>query len=138
MLLTLRWPAFTLEYDLGTGATVSRFPAGEWSGSAPVAEDSFHGKALGITPERHRFLHELLHHLVGIAFGFGCSPVVWRDAMHFPQAEGKTPTGVQETYLTAEIEEWIVTALTYRACWQLHESRRRNRHGTLLRRRDGG
>lgn len=124
------WPALTLKHDTATGWTNTRYPDGHTSGCAPVPEDAFHAEALGITPERHRLVHELLHHLVGFAFGYVGSPVIWKDAHGYDQSvavivsEGETVTLPESAkpYLTAEIEEWIVTAYTYALYGKPHDA----------------
>lgn len=121
------WPALTLEHDTATGWTNTRYPDGHTSGCAPVPDDALHAEALGITPERHRLVHELLHHLVGLAFGYAGSPVIWRDAHAVPQSLSLSASmrvvgmGLC-TYLTAEIEEWIVTAYTYALYGKPHDA----------------
>ncbi len=127
------WTALTLEHDTATGWTNTRYPDGHTSGCAPVPEDAFHAEALGIAPERHRLVHELLHHLVGFAFGYAGSPVIWRDANGFEQSlcveTGArmyvlmdTPLCLAAPHLTAEIEEWIVTAYTYALYGKPHDA----------------
>jgi hypothetical protein len=121
------WPSLTLEHDIATGWTNTRYPDGRTSGCAPVPEDAFHAEALGITPERHRLVHELLHHLVGFTFGYAGSPVIWRDAHGQAQAETlfapmQPPCDLRMEYLTAEIEEWIVTAYTYALYGKPHDA----------------
>jgi hypothetical protein len=75
-----------------------------------VDGDEYHAPRLGISPQDHRLLHELAHHMIG-AHCFqkrSGSPVIWRDAHGIPQ-----PPGVSGP---AEIEEWYVTALSYYLC----------------------
>ncbi len=96
---------YTLTYDTETGAAITRYHASDrWSGCAPVPEDSFHADKLGITPGEHRLAHELIHHLVGHTYygSYGGSPIIYRDAHGIPQ-----------TQPDSEMEEWMVTGLTY-------------------------
>lgn len=127
------WPALTLEHDTATGWTNTRYPDGHTSGCAPVPDDALHAEALGIAPERHRLVHELLHHLVGFTFGYVGSPVVWRDAHDLEQdtavlcvaghmSSARIFPGCAQPYLTAEIEEWIVTAYTYALYGKPHDA----------------
>ena len=127
-LIEFVWPSLTLEHDTATGWTNTRYPDGHTSGCAPVPDDAFHAGALGITPERHRLVHELLHHLVGLAFGYAGSPVIWRDAHNLRQRAAVTRGArmvvsvTEYPYLKAEIEEWIVTAYTYALYGKPHDA----------------
>lgn len=126
MNFSLTYPGFTLEHNEETGETITRFGY-YWSGCFPVPDDAYHAERLGITAGQHRFLHELMHHEVGMAFGFGASPVVWRDAFKIPQeSEAKPPaTDVNEeahAYLTATLEEWIVNSCVYKACGREYDA----------------
>ena len=105
-------PRFWLTFNDRTGETITYYPAAlalegpRWSGSTPVPDDATHAAALGITPEQHRLAHELGHHLVGLEFyrdEYG-SPIVYRDAH-----------GLSQPPRESELEEWMVTALTYHA-----------------------
>lgn len=127
------WPALTLEHDTATGWTNTRYPDGHTSGCAPVQDDAFHAEALGITPERHRLVHELLHHLVGFAFEYVGSPVIWKAAHDIEQdtavlcvaghmSSARIFPGCAKPYLTAGIEEWIVTAYTYALYGKPHDA----------------
>lgn len=127
--MNIQFPGYRLEFDPATGRATTWF-GDHWSGCEPVPEDAFHAARLGITPMQHRFLHEVMHHLVGMAFGYGCSPVIWRDAMHMGQEHAFAPCGPDPAtahlvtvapFLTAAIEEWIVTNLTYRLCGVDHD-----------------
>lgn len=108
--ITYRWPDCTLEHDPESGHTVVRFPGGRWSGCGVVDGDRHHAERLGIAPERHRLVHELLHvEVARVLYGPGAG-VVYRDAHHIPQeAGGWAKVGWTE----AAREEWCVTALTY-------------------------
>jgi hypothetical protein len=102
-----------LEHDPASGHTTIRYPDGASSGCGVVEGDRYHAPRLGISPERHRLMHELLHVLVARALYGPGAGVVWRDAHHTPQeAGGWAKPGWSE----AEREEWGVTALTYRLC----------------------
>lgn len=111
-LVVYRGLTFRLEHDPATGYTVTHYAGDRWSGCAPHADDQFHGDALGITAKEHRLLHELLHHLVSIAYyGSEDTGVIFRDAHAIPQTEPES-----------ELEEWMVTALTYRFCGRDHDT----------------
>lgn len=101
-MITYRWPGFMLEHNRDTGHTITRYPEFRWSGSDIVEDDAYHAARLGITPARHRLVHELLHHVVGFALGYAGSQVVRDDAHHVPQQQPQ-----------ADDEEWKTTALTY-------------------------
>lgn len=127
--MRVEFPGYHVDFEFATGRTVTYF-GDRWSGCEPVPEDGFHGARLGLTDKQHRFLHEIMHHLVGIAFGYGCSPVIWRDAFGFPQHRPVSPHGpnpmqsphvAEAPFLTADIEEWIVTNLSYRLCGCDHD-----------------
>lgn len=96
---------YTLTYDTETGEAITRYHQSDrWSGCGPVIEDSFHAERLGITPGEHRLIHEALHHAVGHAY-YGSdngSPIIYRDAHALPQTQPES-----------EMEEWMVTGLTY-------------------------
>lgn len=92
-----------------------------------MPDEALHADALGITPERHRLVHELLHHLVGFAFGYNGSPVIYRDSRGLAQiaqtrSSACPPLPEEQDYLTAEIEEWIVTAYTYALYGKPHDA----------------
>lgn len=96
---------YVLTYDTGTGEAITHYHESDrWSGCKPVPEDSYHGCKLGISPGEHRLSHELAHHLLGHAYyrSDNGSPVIFRDAHALPQ-----------TQPDSELEEWMVTALTY-------------------------
>lgn len=102
-LQTIFFDGYTLEWHPISGTATTRYDDGGWSGCPVVEDDFLHAHALGITPQRHRLEHELLHHLVGIhVFGLPSSGVIYRDAHGEPQEEQQ-----------AKREEWLVTALTY-------------------------
>lgn len=100
------WPDFTLEHDPQSGYTVTVYPDGHQSGCGVVHGDRHHAPLLGITPERHRLAHELMHHLCAMHRGYldgregGCR-IVWRDAFQKPQVQPE-----------ASLDEWYITAAT--------------------------
>jgi len=101
--LSLKYPKFTLTFNPIKKMTVTMFLDGRWTGGEIVKDDHFHANLLGITPEVHRFQHELTHHVVGINFyGKAYSEVLWQAA----HKNEEPPTTNLE-------EEWLVTALQY-------------------------
>lgn len=114
------WGAFRLEHDAAIGSAITRYEGRRWTGSAPVPEDTWHGARLGLTPGQHRLAHELAHHLIGLYYyrDPDGSPVLWRDAYHVPQEAGGW---VKADWSEADREEWLVTAITYRARGKEHD-----------------
>ena len=112
MKILYHFPGCTLEY-VGTGEVYTRYPDGAFSGCGIVPGDEFHGPRLGITPAKHRLLHELAHHMVGMAMPekgiIGC-PIIWRDAHSIPQV-----------YPEADTREWIITGLSYHALSKVND-----------------
>lgn len=82
------------------------YDKGRWSGGGVVPEDIYHGDRLGMLPIEHRYHHELAHHVVAFysrdVRHFVGSPIVYRDAHHFPQPKRES-----------ELEEWKVTSFQY-------------------------
>ncbi|QDT14703.1 hypothetical protein [Alienimonas californiensis] len=112
-----RWPQFELRFDLGEGVALTRYPDGKTSGCGPVPEDCVHAERLGVTPARHRLLHELTHHLVGLRY-YGDprgSRVIWRDAHGTWSETPKIKPGWNENAQ----EEWFVHAVSYAALGKL-------------------
>lgn len=112
MVVTYHFPAdVRLEYDPATGAAITRYDDGHWSGCKPVPEDIYHAVRLGISPGKHRLAHEMAHHIVGYFFGhpYG-SDVIWRDAHGAEQDDD------------SRLEEWYTTGLTYFAFGVLEKS----------------
>lgn len=105
MIITYDADRYALTYDTETGEAITRYHASDrWSGCAPVPGDAYHADKLGITPSEHRLAHELIHHLVGHAYysSDNGSPIIYRDAH-----------AIAQTQPESELEEWMVTALTY-------------------------
>lgn len=113
-----------LEHDPETGYTITRYSNDKWSGCGVVDGDHHHAERLGITPQRHRLVHEMLHHLVADElYGFRARPTEWgvifRDAHHIPQEAGGM---VKPDWSEAAREEWVVTAATYLLYGRPHEA----------------
>lgn len=97
------FPTFRCVWDGSFFRT--EYADGKCSATPVIPDDSHHAQKLGVTPELHRVAHEIMHHLIGIeVLGKDTSPVVWRDAHGLAQQDRE-----------AELEEWMVTSMTYLA-----------------------
>lgn len=103
--------SYKIEVDTLAEVVITRYACGAQTITKVNDDDAFHAGKLGITPFDHRWLHETLHHLVGVLYyRKASSPVLWRDAHHIPQDD--TPD-VKPEWNEADREEWLVTNLTY-------------------------
>lgn len=104
MATLLTWPGFSLVVDPEEQTVVTTYASRHWSGGGVVPQDAEHATRMGCTPFEHRIRHELAHHLVALAAGWGNAqtgcPIVWADAHQLPQGPH------------AELQEWQYTAFT--------------------------
>lgn len=117
-------PGFELQHDADSGETVTRYLDGARSVTPVNPDDGYHADLLGLTPERHRLAHELMHHLLAIHRRLpgwqsrGCR-IIWRSA----HGEGQVQPEAGQ-------DEWYITAATYYALGK--EQRREGDWGALL------
>lgn len=106
MMYNFHFQGFQMTYNALTGETLTIYPDGCKSGCEPLPEDVEHGVRLGITPGKHRILHETCHHLVANAKGAPTCPIVFADAHGLDMPPD------------AHLLEWQITAISYLACFK--------------------
>jgi hypothetical protein len=100
-MVIYQFPTFQMQYEAAYGIVTTLYPDNCFSRVETNADHHYHADYLGIEPNLVNLQHELVHHLLAMAFGENTCPIIYNSAHSMPML------------LNAQHREWEITAMSY-------------------------